>query len=68
MIRHHRTLLFLSAIAAAALAPATSAAGQPPRNDGVACAHLENAYCRSAGEVNPGAAQGGRHDRPHLHV
>jgi hypothetical protein len=68
MFRHLPTLLFLSAIAAAALAPATSAAGQPPRKDGVACAHQENTYCRSAGEVDPGVAQGGRSDRPHLHL
>jgi len=68
MFRHHPTLLFLAAMAAAALAPAASAAGQPPRDNGVACAHTENTYCRSTSEVGPDTTQGVRPDRQRSHV
>jgi len=58
MFRHHPILLFLTAVAAAALAPAAGAAGRPPRDNGVACVHTENTYCRSTSEVGPKNAQG----------
>lgn len=54
MIRHHPTLLFLSAIVAASLAPAAYAAGRPARDTGMACARADNMYCRLADAIFPG--------------
>ncbi|WP_157160223.1 hypothetical protein [Cupriavidus sp. BIS7] len=68
MLRHHSTLLLLSAIAAistATLAPAANAAGRPGRDTGVACARAENTYCLSGGNAVRQDAPGSRADRLH---
>lgn len=54
MIRHHPTLLLLSAIVAASWAPAAYAAGQPAHDTSLACALADNKYCRLPDEINLG--------------
>lgn len=54
MIRHYPTLLFLSAIVAASLAPDAYAAGPPAHDSSLTCALADNKYCRLADEIYPG--------------
>ncbi len=54
MTRHHPTLLLLSAIFAASLAPAAHATGQPAHDTSLACTRADNKYCRLADAIYPG--------------